>query len=146
MNPLRKISLSVGLVTAAAIILYEAADQLYLYHYLRYEYYITGIAIAALLAGIIISRRYFKEQVNPSICVSPVDGLTAKELDILQLIWQGKSNKEIAAGNFIEISTVKTHINNIYNKLGVKSRKEAIKACANYFAGSKSTLSPPFGI
>ena len=43
--------------------------------------------------------------------------------------WQaeGKSNKDIAAENFVELSTVKTHINNIYAKLGVNSRREAIK-------------------
>jgi len=146
MNPLLKIALKIGLVTAAAILLYEAADQLYLYHYFSYQYFITGIAIAALLTGILLSRNYFKNQTVAATTVHPVEGLTAKELHILQLICEGKTNKEIAAGNFIELSTVKTHINNIYNKLGVKNRKEAIKAYESYFAKSKSTLSPPLEI
>jgi ATP/maltotriose-dependent transcriptional regulator MalT len=56
-----------------------------------------------------------------------VSVLTQKELLILEQIAFGKSNKEIAAGNFVELSTVKTHINNIYSKLGVSNRKDAIK-------------------
>ena len=51
--------------------------------------------------------------------------LSAKELQVLALIADGKTNKEIAAIQFIEISTVKTHINNIYTKLTIKNRKEA---------------------
>lgn len=51
--------------------------------------------------------------------------LTQKESEILQLIGQGKSNKEIASELYVEISTVKTHINKIYTKLDVKNRREA---------------------
>ncbi len=51
--------------------------------------------------------------------------LTQKEMEILQLISQGKSNKEIANSLFVELSTVKTHINKIYSKIGASNRKEA---------------------
>lgn len=51
--------------------------------------------------------------------------LTQKEAEILQFIGQGKSNKEIAQALFIEISTVKTHINKLYAKAGVNNRQEA---------------------
>ena len=146
MTSLLKISFRIGLFTAAAIIIYEVVNQLYFYHYFRYEYYLTGAAIAALIAGILISRKYFTNKIAIVSHTNIHDALTAKELHILQLICHGKTNKEIAADNFIEISTVKTHINNIYNKLGVKNRKEAVKACENYFAKPKSTLSPPLEI
>ena len=53
----------------------------------------------------------------------PAEVLTAKELKS-QMIAEGKSNKKIANLLFIEISTVKTHINKIYTKLNVKSRKK----------------------
>ncbi|HIN98295.1 MAG TPA: LuxR family transcriptional regulator, partial [Flavobacteriaceae bacterium] len=43
---------------------------------------------------------------------------------ILDLILDQKSNKEIATELFVSVSTVKTHINNIYKKLGVSSRDE----------------------
>lgn len=51
--------------------------------------------------------------------------LTQKEKEILLLISQGKSNKEIASSLFVELSTVKTHINKIYSKIGASNRKEA---------------------
>jgi len=51
--------------------------------------------------------------------------LSAKEWQILKLVAEGKTNKEIAAVQFVEVSTVKTHLNNIYGKLSVNNRKEA---------------------
>lgn len=50
--------------------------------------------------------------------------LTIQERNILSKIKEGKSNKEIAEDLAVSLSTVKTHINNIYTKLGIKSRKQ----------------------
>ncbi|WP_245946327.1 helix-turn-helix transcriptional regulator [Marinirhabdus gelatinilytica] len=50
--------------------------------------------------------------------------LTQQENNVLELILQQKSNKEIATELFVSVSTVKTHINSIYKKLGVSSRNE----------------------
>jgi len=55
------------------------------------------------------------------------DKLTQKEKEILQLLSVGKTNKEIALALFVELSTVKTHINSIYKQLEVSNRKEAIE-------------------
>lgn len=55
-----------------------------------------------------------------------VDALTNRELDILDLIYQGKNNLEISHILFISEGTVKWHINHILSKLGVKNRVEAI--------------------
>nr|WP_319268810.1 helix-turn-helix transcriptional regulator [uncultured Draconibacterium sp.] len=54
------------------------------------------------------------------------EGLTLKQQEILSLLAAGKTNKEIAQELFVELSTVKTHINNIYRQLGVSNRKEAV--------------------
>ncbi len=53
-------------------------------------------------------------------------GISKKEWRVLQYIIDGKSNDEIAQTMFIAVSTVKTHINNLYKKLAVTNRKEAI--------------------
>lgn len=53
--------------------------------------------------------------------------LSTRELEVLELINSGLSNKEIAEKLFISLSTVKTHINNIYKLLEVKNRREAIE-------------------
>lgn len=50
--------------------------------------------------------------------------LTTRQREVLDLILEGKSNKEIMAELFIELSTLKTHINHIYKKLQVRSRSE----------------------
>jgi DNA-binding NarL/FixJ family response regulator len=52
--------------------------------------------------------------------------LTKREIEILNLIGAGKSNKEIAEGLSISYWTVKNHVNNLFNKLGIHTRAEAI--------------------
>ena len=52
--------------------------------------------------------------------------LSNRELEILKLVAQGKSNKELASELFISVNTVKVHLSNIFQKLNVSSRAEAI--------------------
>lgn len=52
--------------------------------------------------------------------------LTKRELEILRLVQRGRRNREIAREIGIEEKTVKNHINNIYSKLGIASRVEAM--------------------
>ena len=51
--------------------------------------------------------------------------LTAREMEVLELIVQGQSNKEIGGSLNISEATVKSHINNILSKLGVSDRTQA---------------------
>jgi DNA-binding NarL/FixJ family response regulator len=53
-------------------------------------------------------------------------GLTARELEVLQAAAQGKGNKAIALALSISPQTVQVHLRNIFGKLGVTSRSEAI--------------------
>jgi two-component system, NarL family, nitrate/nitrite response regulator NarL len=69
----------------------------------------------------------------------PTQGLTAREAEILELIAQGLSNKEIAAGLFIEVTTVKNHVHNILEKLGVSRREEAVARTRMSSAGRRRT-------
>ena len=52
--------------------------------------------------------------------------LSERELEVLALIAAGNSNQEIAAKLFVSTSTVKTHINRLYRKLGARSRTQAV--------------------
>lgn len=52
--------------------------------------------------------------------------LTIREIEILKLIVAGKSNPQIAGELYLSINTVKVHIKNIYGKLGVESRTQAV--------------------
>lgn len=53
--------------------------------------------------------------------------LSKRELEVLQLMAKGLSNREIAERLFISISTVKTHSNKLFDKMGVKRRTQAIE-------------------
>lgn len=53
-------------------------------------------------------------------------GLTRREGDVLRLIAEGLNNTEIASRLFVSVATVKTHINAIFAKLGVRDRAQAI--------------------
>jgi LuxR family maltose regulon positive regulatory protein len=55
-----------------------------------------------------------------------VEPLTERELEVLQLIAEGLSNREVAQQLCLSLSTVKVHTHNIYGKLGVNSRTQAI--------------------
>ena len=54
------------------------------------------------------------------------DPLSGRELEVLALMAAGESNGEIAARLFISTTTVKTHVNNLYRKLGTSSRTRAV--------------------
>ena len=58
--------------------------------------------------------------------VQYIEPLSQRELEILELLAKGYSNKEICKDLFLSLSTVKWHISNIFGKLGVKNRSQAI--------------------
>jgi len=55
------------------------------------------------------------------------DELTPRESDVLRLIAQGKSNREIARALYVTEATVKTHVNRIFAKTGSRDRTQAIR-------------------
>jgi LuxR family maltose regulon positive regulatory protein len=56
-------------------------------------------------------------------CLEP---LSERELEVLRLVGAGLSNRQIAARLFVTLGTVKKHLNNIFGKLGVERRTQAI--------------------
>ena len=55
------------------------------------------------------------------------DGLTARETEVLVLIAEGLTNQEIARRLHVTVATVKTHINNLFAKTGLKDRAQAVR-------------------
>ena len=54
-------------------------------------------------------------------------GITPRELEILELIAEGMSNREIAEKLFVSENTVKTHSSRVFDKLGAKRRTQAVQ-------------------
>ncbi|RAS74741.1 response regulator [Priestia endophytica] len=75
--------------------------------------------LEAKVTGKVLSRMRTPSQSFPH------DLLTARELEILRLIAEGKTNGEIAEALFIAVKTVKTHTTNIFSKLEVEDRTQA---------------------
>lgn len=90
---------------------------------------IAGIRAAAAgdalispgIAGRLLS--HVREQAAPA-SPSPTTQLSARELDVLKLVAEGKDNAEIAAELFISVGTVKTHLASVQTKLGARNRVE----------------------
>ena len=61
-----------------------------------------------------------------------LEPLSKREFDVLSLIAQGLSNREIAQRLVLSVGTVKVHTRNIYSKLGVCSRTQALAQAAKF--------------
>jgi LuxR family maltose regulon positive regulatory protein len=64
----------------------------------------------------------------PATAVQPIEALTDREKEILVFLANGVSNKEMAGRIFVSENTVKFHLKNIYSKLAVGNRLQAISA------------------
>jgi ATP/maltotriose-dependent transcriptional regulator MalT len=63
---------------------------------------------------------------TPAESITLEEPLSAREIEVLRLIAQGHSNQEVAARLYITEGTVKRHTTNLYGKLGVRSRTQAV--------------------
>lgn len=109
-----------------------------------FEIYVGGIALIFTSLGIWLALKLSKPKVETLVVekevyvirnenfvpdtslIAQLD-LTKRELEILHLMAQGHSNEEIAAKIFVSLSTVKSHNQNLFFKLEVKRRTQAIE-------------------
>ena len=81
-----------------------------------------------MLCPIIASRvlEHFRDDPRPAAQPLPYEHLTQRELEVLQSAADGLTNKEIAERLFITEKTTKNHISNIFSKLNVNDRTQAV--------------------
>lgn len=89
---------------------------------------VKGAPLSDLLAALDLALSSQSLFSSKNVSPSEIDsGLSAREIDVLQLINLGSSNGAIASNLFISVSTVKTHVSSILRKLDAGNRVQALK-------------------
>ncbi len=108
------------------------------------EIYIGLIAVFFTIFGIWLATQLVKPKVQKVVVEKEVIvplpddftinekelknlNLTNREYEVLQLLTKGYSNSDIAENLYLSLSTVKTHVSNLFSKMNVKSRTQAIE-------------------
>jgi DNA-binding NarL/FixJ family response regulator len=101
-----------------------------------------AIALRAVAHGQATFDRAVSDRLVAGLAVAPAEpapeaallaDLTARERDVLRLIGSGLNNTEIADALFVSTSTVKTHINNLFAKLHLRDRAQAVRRAGEIF-------------
>lgn len=96
-------------------------------------------------SGFASSENELGEELSSTTSNTPMrglHGLTSRQVDVIELMSEGRSNKQIASELSLTAGTVKMHLSRIYKVLGVKSRTEAIAKYARLQAGAaKNSIS-----
>lgn len=94
------------------------------------ETYAALIAVVFLGLGVWVGRRVFRSAplapFTPNIQAQRSLGISEREFEVLTLLAAGQSNKQIANGLELSPNTVKSHVANLFAKLEVARRTEAI--------------------
>lgn len=136
--------LTKGEIATDIIFAVTGTDKLPEGNYFREETHVNGVLITMQKKRVVLSIRtenlyYITLQKDKgdrvpdinSISLSSRYGLTRRETEVILLVVKGYNNQEISDDLFIGVSTVKTHISNIYSKLAVSSRTEMLKKLQN---------------
>ncbi len=78
-------------------------------------------------AVVLVSSPVEREDAETEADRAPVEALTAREREVLELVSQGLPNKAIATRLGLSDHTVKFHLSSIFSKLGVSTRTEAVR-------------------
>jgi DNA-binding NarL/FixJ family response regulator len=90
---------------------------------------IRTVALGEALLSPSITRRLIEDYVRlppPGAAASALAGLTEREADVVRLVARGLSNAEIAQELFLSTATIKTHINRVLAKLGLRDRVQLV--------------------
>jgi DNA-binding NarL/FixJ family response regulator len=83
--------------------------------------------LAAVIRQVLDGNVFYPLESRPAVAEAGDSGLTVRETDILKALADGLSNKQIARQFWLSEQTIKFHLTNIYRKLGVSSRTEAVR-------------------
>lgn len=119
-----------GLVLATGAAALQWLDYKHLTRAYPLEIYVAIIAVAFAAGGVWVGWRFAARPIGafePNTAAIRSLGLTAQELRVLGHLADGQSNKEIARRLGLSPNTVKTHLANLFAKLEVQRRTQAIR-------------------
>ena len=126
-----------GVLLAALVIFLQILEYRFFIRELSIEIYVGIIAIFFTSFGIWLGLKLINKtsetqlQKMESFVINSEKlkshGVSDRELEVLQLMAEGLSNQEIADKLFVSLHTIKTHSSNLYSKLNVKRRTQAIQ-------------------
>lgn len=124
-----------GLALAVLIFLLKFLEYRFFVRDLSMEFYIGIIAVMftvlGVWAGLKLTRKKTIIVTNPNFQFDETrlekQGISKREYEVLELMAKGLSNQEIADKLFVSLNTVKTHSSNLFLKLEVKRRTQAIQ-------------------
>ena len=120
-----------ALALAAGAFVLQWLEYKYLARAFAPEIYVGLIALGFTALGVWVGHRMTPKTVSPTFerndAAMKSLGVTERELGVLELLAAGRSNKEIARALDISPNTVKTHIANLFQKLEVERRTQAIQ-------------------
>lgn len=125
-----------GFFLATLIIVLRILEYRYFVRELAVEIYVGAVALLFTALGVwvglkIVNRHRLPSRHAGNTGLNPeklkTRGISARELEVLQLLENGYSNQEIADKLFVSLQTVKTHCSNLYGKLGARRRTQAIQ-------------------
>lgn len=135
--------ISYAIAMAILLLLLRLLEYKFLVLEYKVEIYAGIIAIIFLLIGIWVANKVTKPKVETVVVEKEVkifqDNFTmnteaietlkisSRELEVLQLMSKGLSNQEIADALFVSLHTIKTHNANLFEKLDVKRRTQAVE-------------------
>ena len=131
--PIKRNILAIAIFSATLIFLIRLFEARFLTGEISMKIYILIIGTCCIAAGIWFGLKFTKRETiikiiekKPEVKSNSNDLLTSRETELLALIAMGLSNKEIADRIFVSVHTVKKHLNNLYSKLEVTSRTQAV--------------------
>lgn len=123
-----------GLALAALVFLLKYFEYRYWIRDLSAEVYIGVVAVLFTAFGIWLGAKLLQRKTEATVAPPHAPdqqvlrslGISARELEVLQLMAQGCSNQEIADKLFISLPTVKSHSSSLFVKLDVSRRTQAV--------------------
>lgn len=130
-NTMRKTTLIYGALLAIGAFLIHWLEQQYALRLFSTETYVVVLASLFTALGIWLGINLNKPAKGGGFSQNSKAiqalGISQREIEVLELLAAGNSNQEIASQLFVSISTVKTHLIHLYQKLEVARRTQAIQ-------------------